>query len=209
MFLPRGKEVPAILSSVCHAYLNPAKIEVQWDRMVHLFASVHSGQTSAINVLARFGSPARGDPLYEALVQLGQLLRTVFMADYFVNDAFRRELLRVLNRGEFANALKRAIYAGRVASYQAKRHEETQAVADALSLLADLVMVWNTMKMQAILNRWNARRTSAVPRDLIGRLASTRAAGINLRGVFSFPVERYSGRLLPSRTAATSSAAGD
>ena len=49
---------------------------------------------------------------------------------------------------EAANALKRAIYAGRVASYQAKQPDEMQAVADALSLLANLVMAWNTMKMQ-------------------------------------------------------------
>ena len=81
LFLPRGSEIPAILSSVCHAHLDPAKIEAQWDRMVHLFASVHSGHTSAINALTRFGSAARGDPLYEALVQLRQLLRTVFLAD--------------------------------------------------------------------------------------------------------------------------------
>ena len=31
-----------------------------------------------------------GVPLYEALVQLGRLLRTVFLADYFFNEAFRR-----------------------------------------------------------------------------------------------------------------------
>jgi TnpA family transposase len=66
-------------------------------------------------------------PRRTALVQLGQLLRTVFLADYFVNDAFRRELLRVLNRGESVNALKRAIYTGRVASFQAKRHDELRA----------------------------------------------------------------------------------
>ena len=72
-----------------------------------------------------------GVPLYEALVQLGRLLRTVFLADYFVNEAFRRQILRVLNRGESVNALKRSIYVGRVAGYQAKQPEEMQAVADA------------------------------------------------------------------------------
>jgi TnpA family transposase len=43
-------------------------------------------------------------------VQFGRLLRTAFLTDYFVNDAFRRELLRVLNRGEAVNALERTIY---------------------------------------------------------------------------------------------------
>jgi hypothetical protein len=127
--------------------------------------------------LARFGSAARGDPLYEATVQLGKLLRTVFLADYFVKATFRRELLRVLTRGEAVNALKRAVYTGRVAGYQAKRDDE----------------------MQAALDRWSARRSTAVPPELIGRIAPTRSEGINLRGVFRFPIEQYLARLLPSR----------
>jgi TnpA family transposase len=127
LFLPRGSDIPENLKAICHATLDPAKASRHWDAMVHLFASVHSGHSSAITVLARYGSAARGDPLYEAMVQVGKLLRTVFLCDYFVNEAFRRELLRVLNRGEAVNALKRAIYVGRVASYQAKQHEEMQA----------------------------------------------------------------------------------
>jgi len=206
LFLPRGSDIPENLKGICHASIDPAKAARHWDAMVHLFASVHSGHSSAITVLARYGSAARGDPLYEAMVHVGKLLRTVFLCDYFVNEAFRRELLRVLNRGEAVNALKRAIYVGRVASYQAKQHEEMQAVADALSLLANLVMAWNTMKMQSVLDRWNARRSTAVPPGLIGRIAPTRTEGINLRGVFTFPIEQYQAQLLPSLPAAKSRA---
>ena len=83
-----------------------------------------------------------------------------------------------------------------------------QAVADALSLLANLVMAWNTMKMQAVLDRWNARRASTVLPELIGRIAPTRTEGINLRGVFSFPVEQYAEQILPSLAAAKSRAVG-
>ena len=63
------------------------QIAAQWEHFVHLIASVHSGHTSAINVLARFGSAG------------------------------------VLNCGDSVNALNRSIYVGRVASYQAKRHD--------------------------------------------------------------------------------------
>jgi hypothetical protein len=141
-------------------------------------------------------------------VHLGQLLRTVFLADYFVNEPFRRELLRVLNRGESVNALKRAIYTGRVASFQAKRHDELAAVGDALGLLANVIMAWNTAQMQVAFDRLNARKSTAVPPELIGRIAPTRTEGINLRGVFRFPVEAYAEKLLPStprKTAASAS----
>jgi TnpA family transposase len=144
---------------------------------------------------------SRGDPLYEAVVHPGRLLRTVFLCDYFLNDVFRRELLRVLNRGEAVNALKRAIYTGRVASYQAKQPEEMQAVADALSLLANIVMAWNTAQMQQALERWAQCPSAAVPPELIGRIAPTRTEGINLRGILRFPVDRFADKNLPSGSA--------
>ena len=64
-----------------------------------------------------------------------------------------------------------------------------------------------TAQMQAVLDRW-AHRRQIVPPELIGRIAPTRLEGINLRGVFRFPVERYVGQLLPSQTAAKTSAGG-
>lgn len=198
LFLPRGSEAPEILKSICSANLDLSKTTAQWDEFVRLAASIDSGYSSAVNVLMRFGSAARGDPLYDAGVELGKLLRTIFLCDYFVNPVFRRELLRVLNRGEATNALKRALYTGRVALYQARHEEEMQAVADALSLLANIVMAWNTAQMQGIFDQWNQRRVTAIPPELTGRIAPTHIEGINLRGVFRFPVKEYAEQLLPS-----------
>ena len=82
-----------------------------------------------------------------------------------------------------------------------------QAAADALSLLANIVMAWNTAQMQAVLDRW-ANRRQVIPAELIGRIAPTRLEGINLRGIFRFPIERYAGKILPSQGAAKAGAAG-
>jgi TnpA family transposase len=204
LYVPRGFEIPAAVKPIAIANVDVEAIEKHWDGLVHLAASVHSGHASAVHVLAQFGTAARGDPLYEAGVQLGRLLRTVFLCDYFVNNAFRRELLRVLNRGEAINALKRALYAGRVIGYQAKREEEMHAVADALSLLANIVMAWNTAQMQAVIDGWS----EPVPAELMGRIAPNRIEGINLRGIFRFPVERFADQLLPSHTARTAAMPG-
>jgi len=73
-----------------------------------------------------------------------------------------------------------------------------QAVADALSLMANIVMAWNTSQMQAVLDRWSNRRR-VTPPELIGKIALTRLQSINLRGVFLFPVYRYADQILPSR----------
>ncbi|KUZ03851.1 hypothetical protein WS48_32710 [Burkholderia sp. RF7-non_BP1] len=57
------------------------------------------------------GSSPRFSP---AAHQLGKLLRTLFLCDYFSNVAFRRELHTLLNRGEAVHQLQRAIYTRRV-----------------------------------------------------------------------------------------------
>ena len=107
---------------------------------------------------------------------LSRLLRTAFLADYFVNAKFRHELRRALNRSEAVNALKRAIYTGRIAPAQAKRADEMQAAADALNLLANLVMAWNAMQMRQVLQGWANRRQHIAP-ELMGKIAPTRIEG--------------------------------
>jgi len=199
LFLPRGMSVPPELAAVCKSDVNIALIESHWDSLVNLSASVMTGHCSAVAAMARFGSAARSDPVYEAGVQLGRLLRTSFLADYFTNPLFRHELRRVLNRGEAVNAMKRSIYVGRIVPAQAKQDEEMQAVADALNLLANIVMAWNTMQMQAALEAWANRRQFIAP-ELTEKIAPTRLEGINLRGIFRFPTERYAEQLLPSQT---------
>lgn len=113
----------------------------------------------------------------------------------------------MLNRGEAVNALKRAIYTGRISPAQAKRPDEMQAVADGLSLLANTVMAWNTMQMQAVVDRW-ANRRQVIEADIMAKIAPTRLSGINLRGVFRFPVERYAADLMPSLAPSINAAVG-
>ncbi len=207
LFLPRGMAIPPEIATVCEANVNTDLIEKHWDTLVHLAASVMSGNASAVAALARFGSAAKGEPVYEAGVQLGRLLRTAFLTDYFVKTPFRQELRRVLNRGEAVNSLKRAIYTGRISAAQAKRPDEMQAVADGLSLVANTVMAWNTMQMQAVVNRW-ANRRQVIEADIMAKIAPTRLSGINLRGVFRFPVEKYAADLMPSLAPSINAAVG-
>ncbi|MEB0030480.1 hypothetical protein QN372_06980, partial [Undibacterium sp. RTI2.1] len=48
-----------------------------------------------------------------------------------------------------------------------------------------------------VVNRW-ANRRQIIEADIMAKIAPTRLSGINLRGVFRFPVERYAADLMPS-----------
>ena len=71
------------------------------------------------------------------------------------------------------------------------------AVTDGLSLLANTVMAWNTLQMKAVTNRW-ANRRQVIETAIMAKIAPTRLSGINLRGVFRFPVKKYAADLMLS-----------
>ncbi len=161
--------------------------------------------------MARFGSAARGDPLYEVGVGIGRLLRTIFLADYFVKPAFRRELLRVLNRDEATNALKRLIYTGRVANYQAKSEDEMQAVADALNLRHGVEHGENAIDLRSLgeapkrgdtagidrTMRPDAHRGSEHARHFPPSLAITRARKLGVSGSHQRTAPRFDNIVKP------------
>jgi TnpA family transposase len=121
-------------------------IETHWDDLLRVAASIKDGWCSATQALERFGSDARGDPLYHAAVALGRLVRTQFLCDYFTKRAFREALRRALNHGEAVHALQRRIRVGTITAKRDRSRDEQAAISGSLSLLANLVMVWNNPK---------------------------------------------------------------
>ena len=119
-------------------------IEAGWDQLIRVAASIEGDWLSAVLALTRFGSAARADPIHQAGSALGKLLRSLFLCDYLSNEGFRREVLRILNRGEFVHTLQRAIHSGSIAASRGRRREELVAISGSLSLLANIVMAWMT-----------------------------------------------------------------
>jgi hypothetical protein len=149
-------------------------------------------------VVTRFGSAARGQAVYEGGVHIGRLFRSIFLIDYFTNTAFRTELQHVLNRGEVVHNVQRAIHIGKIPVELARHQESLSAVSSALTLLANILMAWNTTHMQRVLGEIQAATGQPLESEQLRRIAPTHLEGINLRGTFSFPVAWYARRILPS-----------
>ena len=75
------------------------------------------------------------------------------MCDYLGNPSFRTEILNLLNQGESVHSLERAIHAGGIGARRGRTSEQMAAISGALSLLANIVMAWNTQQMQALARR--------------------------------------------------------
>jgi Tn3 transposase DDE domain len=58
-----------------------------------------------------------------------------------------------LNRGESVHQLQRAIYGGAVAQERGRRRQEIVAISGAHALLTNIVLAWNTNRIDAVAAR--------------------------------------------------------
>lgn len=195
LYLPRGLVAPDGLAGAVSLDISLKAIREGWDGLLRLVASIHSGRVSAIVALQRFGSAAQGDPIHRAADHLGKLLRTLFLCDFFSNTEFRRELRTLLNRGESVHQLQRAIYSSKVQHDRGRRQDEMIAISGSLTLLTNLVIGWNTQRMQATVDAWRSKG-QRIEDDWLRRMGPAHFAHVNFRGILSFPIHQYQDTLL-------------
>ena len=190
MFLARGDTVPEALERLTVGKVSLGKIRAGWMDLLHLVASIRQGRLTAGEAIARLGSAARGDPVHAAADELGKLLRTIFLCDYFTIPEFRREMHALLNRGESVHQLQRAVYHGRVGVSRGRRADELRAISTAHTLLTNVVISWNTMKMQDVVDRWKVAK-HPIDESWLRRIGPVHFEHVNFRGTIAFDMDPY------------------
>ena len=128
--------------------------------------------------------------------RFGKLLRSVYLCDYFGNPKFRNEILNLLNQGEAVHSLQRAIHPGTIGARHGRSAEQMQAISGALTLLTNVVMAWNTHRLQSLRDQKPDEFTDT----LIARIAPIAHAHINMRGTISFPLNKAAkGLIVPPK----------
>lgn len=197
LFLPRAVALPAALERVSSGPVSVRAIGRGWDELLRVVASIRSGKLSTKDALEKLGSAAAGDPMHKAAGELGKLLRTIFLCDYFANPAFRREIHTLLNCGESVHQMQRAIYHGRIAAERGRRRDEMRVISGSHALLTNVVIAWNTMKMQAVVDRWRRER-HPVEDAWLRCMGPVHFGHINFQGTMALKIEEFRDALLQS-----------
>jgi hypothetical protein len=171
-----------------------------WDELLRVVASIRVGKVSAELALRLLGSAAQGDPAYRAADHLGRLLRSIFLCDYVAIPDFRREIHTLLSRGESVHQLQRAIYTGRIAPERGRRRDEMKAISGSHALLTNIVLAWNTSRMDDVVERLRKDGMS-IDDAWLRRMGPVHFGHINFRGTFRFGIEKYEEALLRQSSA--------
>jgi TnpA family transposase len=198
LYLPRGLDIPEVLRPCVAETVSRRAIARGWEGLLRLGVSVKHGWYPATEALDRFGSAAAGDPVYEAGDGLGKLLRTLYLCDFFGNSVFRIEILDLLNQGEAVHSLQRAVYNGMITAKHGRTMEELGAISGALALLANIVMAWNTHRLQLAIDQTSGE----YPDEVLKGVAPIGYKHINLRGILTFDLSQLGPSLLGRPAAA-------
>jgi len=199
LLLPSGTAIPANLERLAVEFVSDRRIVAAWDEMLRLVASIRTGRVSVSWALQRLGSFGREEAVQRGFDDLGRWLRSEFLCDYLTNAGFRREIHTLLNRGESVHQLQRAIYYGRVQPERGRRRDELAAISGSHALLTNIVIAWNTVKLQEVVERLSGHG-QVIDETLLRHIGPVQFGNINFRGHLNFGVEAFAETLLQRRT---------
>jgi TnpA family transposase len=170
--------------------LNVNLIRDTWDEMLRLVASIKYGEERASHIVSKLAAASHRNKLFRGLQELGRLVKTAYLAEYFRSEELRRRVLIGLNKGESLNSLSRKVFFGSLGEIRERTHEEQLNTASSLNLLLAAIVVWNTLHLQACVRKLRSDGERVNDEDL-RYLSPLLRHHIGIYGQYNFDFRRF------------------
>lgn len=189
-----------LLNTVSTHHLSLQKIAPHWDDMLRLTGSLLLGRVPAVDIMRTLQVGDRPTRLAQAIAEFGRISKTQHTLTYIDDEAKRRSTLIQLNRGEGRHSVGRAVFHGKRGELRQHYREGQEDQLSALGLVLNMIVLWNTIYMEAVLNQLRAEGYPVRGED-VSRLSPLIQPHINMMGRYSFslPEVVVKGELRPLR----------
>jgi len=128
-------------------------VQEQYDPTIKYATALRLGTADAESILRRFTSNNAQHPVYQALIEIGKAVKTIFVCRYLHSEALRREIQEGLNVIESSNSVNDFIFYGKAREISTNRREDQELGMLCLHLLQNSLVYINTLMLQSVLSR--------------------------------------------------------
>ncbi len=171
--------------------------------MLRLAGSLKLGTVQATSIMKTLRIDDRPTKLAQAVAEVGRIDKTIHALTFIADESKRRRILTQLNRGEDRHKLARAVFHGKRGELRQRYREGQEDQMGALGLVVNIIILWNTLYINAALEQLASEGYAIHPED-IARLSPLVFEHINLleRYAFSVPDSVVRGQLRSLRNPA-------
>lgn len=164
-----------------------SRIEANWDDFLRLAGSLKLGRVPATGIMRTLQVGDQPTQLALALADLGRIDKTLHTLNYIDDENRRRATLLQLNRTESRHSLARDVFHGKRGELRQRYREGQEDQLGALGLVVNIIVLWNTIYMDAALAQLRLEGYPVQDED-VARLSPFVHEHINLLGRYTFAV---------------------
>lgn len=183
-------DVPDNLNNIIKSSINISAIQENYQDVLRVAHSIQERKVEAYTILSKLGSYARKNSLAKAAQEMGKIEKTIFLANYYVDELTRRRVQKGLNKTEAINALSRKVNIGKNDEMYAPSYEGQSQIAKLSDLILNIIVVWNSIHMQEAIKELQSRNMDI--EELIQHISPIRWAHIQFYGDYMFSNEQLS-----------------
>lgn len=165
--------------------INTDLLRERWDDLLRVAGSLLTGAVRPSELFRYLTGGGNPTPIGRALMELGRLDRSAYLATYFDDELLRRRVNTQLNRQESRHQLARKIYHGQKGELRQKYREGMEDQLNTLGLMTNVAILWTTVYTDRALDaiRAEGKRPSATD---IARLSPLGFDHYNMLGRYNF-----------------------
>jgi len=153
------------LNALARQRVNLERITPHWDDVLRLIGSLKLGLVPAMGIVRTLQVDERPTSLAQAIAEIGRIDKTIHTLNFIDDEARRRATLLQLNLGEGRHSLAREVFHGKRGELFQRYREGQEDQLSALGLVVNMIVLWNTLYMDAVLAQLRSECYPVRPED--------------------------------------------
>ncbi len=177
------------MDSILKGTINVKFILKNWDTILRVVTSLKLGWVTASLFISKLQSHPRQSNLANAIQEYGKLIKSIYIPKYICREDQQRRVSLQLNKGEALHDLRRWLLFADEGNIRKSQLQDQANQANALTLVTNAVIVWNTRYMEAIINQLKSEGHT-VNEEYLAHISPCRFNHLNKYGRYNFNVDK-------------------